>query len=225
VNVKTLRNLFLVLLGILAAAGAGAASAGPAADPQESELATRVRKEILGLPYYGVFDLITFEVGDEGVVTLGGYVYEAVLQKTAEKTVRKVEGVTEVRNRIEVLPVSISDDDLRWGVYWAIYRDSPLSRYGSAVDMIGGWRPGFRPWGRGFRRWDLYGRPPWSVAPFWGMEPLGSHAIHILVKGGAVSLVGVVDHQADKDLAALKARGVFGVRAVENAIEVAPDAP
>jgi hypothetical protein len=217
---QTLRTIILTLLAILAAAVAGAAEPS-LPDLEESDIARDVRKEILGLPYYGVFDLITFEVSDEGVVTLGGYVYEGTLKKSAERAVKKVKAVKEVENRIKLLPVSMHDDDVRWGVFWAIYRDSSLFRYGSAADfMIGGWRPGFRPWGWSYRRWDAFRRPRWAGAPFWGLEPIGSHAIHIIVRHGEVTLVGVVDTQVDKDLAGLKARGVFGVRKVENDLQV-----
>lgn len=41
-------------------------------------------------------------------------------------------------------------------------------------------------------------------------------AIRIIVDGGNVRLVGVVDRLEDKELAGLKAKGVFGVREVVN---------
>jgi hyperosmotically inducible protein len=44
--------------------------------------------------------------------------------------------------------------------------------------------------------------------------------IHIVVKNGHVTLEGVVDSQADKDLAYLKANGVPGVFSVENHLQV-----
>jgi osmotically-inducible protein OsmY len=44
--------------------------------------------------------------------------------------------------------------------------------------------------------------------------------IHIIVKNGHVTLEGVVDSQADKDSAALRANGVSGVFSVENHLMV-----
>jgi osmotically-inducible protein OsmY len=44
--------------------------------------------------------------------------------------------------------------------------------------------------------------------------------IHIIVKGGHVTLEGVVNSQADKDLANVKASGVPGVFSVENHLVV-----
>jgi hyperosmotically inducible protein len=47
------------------------------------------------------------------------------------------------------------------------------------------------------------------------MEPLGDYPIHIIVKGGKITLLGVVDSEADKTVAGMRARdvpGAFGVR-------------
>jgi osmotically-inducible protein OsmY len=45
--------------------------------------------------------------------------------------------------------------------------------------------------------------------------------IHIIVKGGHVTLEGQVNTQADKDAAALRANTVPGVFSVENNLRVA----
>jgi hyperosmotically inducible protein len=47
-------------------------------------------------------------------------------------------------------------------------------------------------------------------------------AIHIVVKNGHVQLVGVVDNQADKDQAGIRANGVPNVFSVENDLQVVP---
>jgi hyperosmotically inducible periplasmic protein len=52
------------------------------------------------------------------------------------------------------------------------------------------------------------------------MEPVGDFAIHIIVKNGQVTLAGVVDNEADKNLAGLKANGVFGAFKVTNDLQV-----
>jgi osmotically-inducible protein OsmY len=52
---------------------------------------------------------------------------------------------------------------------------------------------------------------------------LGSYAaIHIVVKNGHVSLEGVVDSQADKDAASIRAKGVPNVFSVDNNLKVEP---
>lgn len=78
----------------------------------KAKIERMVRKEILSLPYYGVFDAIGFEVNN-GTVTLNGYVLRPYTRKDAEESVKDLEGVTNVVNNIEVLPLSPSDDRLR----------------------------------------------------------------------------------------------------------------
>jgi BON domain len=173
---------------------------------EEPRAVQEIRRELARLPQYSVFDLVAFDY-EKGMVTLGGYVTDPSLKRAAEKAVQHIEGVERATNTIEVLPNSISDDDLRWEVYRAIYRDSPLSRYGDADDALGASRTRSSGWGRD--------------RAFPGMEPVGPKAIHIIVNRGNVILAGVVDSTQDKQLAELKARGVFGVRKVVNDLEVA----
>src|SRR5207237_2666990 len=53
------------------------------------------------------------------------------LKSDAENVVKRIEGVNEVINKIEVLPLSPMDDQIRMAVYRAIYGDPALStRYG-----------------------------------------------------------------------------------------------
>lgn len=100
---------------------------GPA---DEAKMVREVRHQLVTLPYYSVFDDIGFTVNG-GTVTLVGQVVMPVVKDDAGKVVRKVEGVSNVVNDIEVLPLSPNDDRIRRGVYRAIYGDSTLStRYG-----------------------------------------------------------------------------------------------
>ena len=82
------------------------------------------------LPYYGgAFDVIGFRV--EGYnVTLYGYVVHATLKSDAEHVIKKIEGVEQVNNRIEILPPSPMDDQLRFRLFRAIYGYPALQRYG-----------------------------------------------------------------------------------------------
>jgi len=193
-----------------------------------------VRKHLMSLPYYGVFDLLTFKV-DNGMVTLGGYVFNDSLKKDAEREAREVKGVTEVQNMIEIAPNLPLDNDIRHGVYHAIYGDAALSRYGTPDSELLSMRPGFRPWdggfgglGRGFGGRSLAGPrfgPTLMGAPFYGYDPVGNYAIHILVKNRVVTLAGVVDNDGDKTLVALKARTVANVLQVNNELQVTAKPP
>ncbi len=96
----------------------------------ENKIIKEVRHALVTLPYYGVFDDLAFRV-DGGTVTLLGAVTQPVLKSDAERTVKRVEGVNQVVNNIEVLPLSPMDDHIRRAVYRAIYGDPALSdRYG-----------------------------------------------------------------------------------------------
>jgi hyperosmotically inducible protein len=100
---------------------------GPA---NESRLVQEVRHQLVRLPYYGVFDDLGFQVNGS-TVTLLGQVTQPVLKDDAGRAVKKIEGVTNVVNNIEVLPLSPNDDNIRRGVYRAIYGDPNIStRYG-----------------------------------------------------------------------------------------------
>jgi hyperosmotically inducible protein len=96
----------------------------------EAKMTKEVRHQLVMLPYYSVFDDLGFTVNG-GTVTLVGEVVMPVVKDDAGKAVKKVEGVTNVVNNIEVLPLSPNDDHIRRGVYRAIYGDATLStRYG-----------------------------------------------------------------------------------------------
>jgi hyperosmotically inducible protein len=88
-----------------------------------------VRHELVMLPYYGVFDNLAYSVAPDGTVTLLGQVARPVLKSDAENAVKRIEGVTNVVNNIEVLPTSITDDRIRRAAYRAIYGNSVLNQY------------------------------------------------------------------------------------------------
>ena len=92
----------------------------PASDTAMTKTEQQVRKEILMLPNYNVFDTFSFRL-DGDAVTLMGKVTRPALKSDAENAVRRIEGVTSVNNQIEVLPLSPNDDRLRLSLYRAIY--------------------------------------------------------------------------------------------------------
>jgi len=93
-----------------------------------ADLVREVRHELMLLPYYGVFDNLTYRV-DGHSVTLLGQVREPRLKSDAEKAVRSIERVETIDNQIEVLPVSSSDDSIRLATYRAVYGHTALQRY------------------------------------------------------------------------------------------------
>lgn len=214
-----LRRSVVAGVTLLAAASLPAAAQQAA---QSTPLEKAVRKQLRSLPNYGVFDLLTFKVTPGGVATVGGYVIMPQLKTDAVKAMKEVMGVTNVEDKIEVAPVNIQDDELRRKIYNAIYHDPLLSRYGTAADEAAASRAIFAPWGDRYHDFGEFRGARWGAAPYFGNEPVGNYAIHILVKNGVVTLAGVVDSEADKSTAGINTKKVFGVLTLNNDLHVRP---
>jgi hyperosmotically inducible periplasmic protein len=94
----------------------------------KGDIAQEVRHELVMLPYYSIFDNLSYRV-DGNTVTLFGAVTRPTLKSDAENVVKRIEGVTQVNNQIEVLPLSPMDNRIRLAEYRAIYGYGPLQRY------------------------------------------------------------------------------------------------
>lgn len=103
-------------------------AAAPAEVQDLSRVEQQIRRQLVTLPFYSVFDNMSFQV-DGSKVTLMGKVTRPVLKSDAEKAVLNIEGISEVDNQIKVLPVSSNDDQIRMAAYRAIYGQAALSRY------------------------------------------------------------------------------------------------
>jgi hyperosmotically inducible protein len=189
---------FISVLALAIALVAGAPQAQSVSVKQTTE---SVRRALERLPYYGVFDFLAFTV-ERGTVTLHGYAYRGSLKSEAESAVKRVSGVDEVANKIELLPASQNDDRIRWATFYNIYTDDFLSRYA--------------PGGAMAARYDAL-----RFRQFPGMQPFGTYPIHIIVKNGRTTLLGVVDNESDKTVAGFRARDVGQVFSVENDLVVA----
>jgi hyperosmotically inducible periplasmic protein len=99
--------------------------ANRSAGPEMSRVEREVRKELVTLPFYSLFDNFMFKVEGE-TVTLLGKVSRPTLKSDAENVVKRIEGVSKVVNQIEVLPLSPNDDGLRLALYHSIYGHNVL---------------------------------------------------------------------------------------------------
>ena len=185
---------------------APAPAAGPSDAQQQQmlQLAEAVRRSIATNTLYGVFDYIHFAIQGNTVI-LRGWASRPLLRSSVENTVRRINGVGNVVNEIEVLPLSPNDDRIREAVYNAIYR-GPLARYTS--NRGGAARIGRNSVAR--RAGGITNDPPF-----------GWHAIRIIVNRGNVILAGVVDNEGDFNLAGIRANTVPGVFSVDNQIQIA----
>ena len=122
----TLSSSLLLALGALAKEKTTDLEAGKGT---QQWLTKEVRHELVLLPYYTVFDDLSYRV-DGSTVELSGQVTRPTLKSDAERVVKKIEGVSNVVNNIDVLPLSPNDDRIRFAVYRALYAgNSTLFRY------------------------------------------------------------------------------------------------
>ena len=121
--------MFLALTAAGTAQEPGApAQATTGSQRMQERITHEVRHELVMLPQLTIFDNLQYKV-DGSTVTLMGQVTNAVLKDSAEKVVKRIEGVESVNNRIEVLPASQNDDRIRRQVAHAIFNDNRLFRY------------------------------------------------------------------------------------------------
>jgi osmotically-inducible protein OsmY len=105
------------------------ASAQSAADGVAGKLDRAVRQ----CPQVTIFDDIDARV-DGSSVLLTGKVTARSKREEIERRVAKIEGVSEVRNEISVLPPLSSDDELRHRVARAIYGNPAFWSYAAMVN-------------------------------------------------------------------------------------------
>lgn len=179
---KRKRKLMIGAISLLTFAILGLAQdrEQPTAKSQE-RITKEVRHQLLMLPYFGVFDNISFKV-DGYTVTLLGEVVRPSLKSDAGDAAKRVEGVEKVDNQIDVLPPSPMDNGLRRRLYREIYGYPALQKYALGVQK----------------------------------------PIRIIVKNGRVTLEGVVDNDADKNFAGVRANSVPGIFSVTNNLQVVP---
>ena len=173
------RTIQTIALAAALALGAAPVFAGTG-NPPAQDLPSQVLHQLVMIPYYSVFDDLNFSV-DNGVVTLTGDVVNPVVRTDAAGSIKHLAGVTQVVNKINILPPSSMDNHIRAAEYRAIFGYSDMYRYAM------------------------------------GAIP----SIHIIVDFGHVTLVGVVNSDADKNVANIRANSVPGVFSVTNNLRVA----
>jgi hyperosmotically inducible periplasmic protein len=130
-KMKTIMKKMLALAAAVVIATSAAVAAPMIGDETEQsykQVSKRVRHELVTLPYFGVFDNLAYKV-EGNTVTLYGQVVRPSTRNDAERRVARIKGVERVVNRIEVLPLSRFDDDVRINTYRTLARTGGLYRY------------------------------------------------------------------------------------------------
>jgi len=100
---------------------------------QETQLAQQVRHALLMLPYYSIWDDLTFSLNGSVVTLQGSCPPEPPwdIRKDAEAAVKRVKGVTQVINKMTLQPLSQMDWQIRRAEERAIYGNPEIGdRYG-----------------------------------------------------------------------------------------------
>jgi osmotically-inducible protein OsmY len=126
-------SMFARFIAAFAVVLAVCAPAWAAEDRKDLQVGRDVSKQVLTYPQFSIFDSVHMQV-DNGVVTLTGKVTMPYKKNDIEKRVAKIDGVHQVINKIDVLPVSSFDDELRFRIARAIYGNSNFWSYGSMVN-------------------------------------------------------------------------------------------
>jgi hyperosmotically inducible protein len=172
-RVIMLKNAAAIVLAIVVSA----ATAASAQERKDLQIFRDISEQVNRYTQFTIFDNVEAEVTN-GRIVLTGAVTMPYKKDDIERRVRAVDGVAAVENRIEVLPVSTMDDELRYRIARAIYGNSA----------------------------------------FWNYAAMANPPIHIVVKNGHVTLVGVVNNNVERMLARSLATG-FGEFDVRNALK------
>ena len=238
------RNAALLL------AMAGFAVAGSASVTSDAALQQKVQGKLKNKEFQQVI-----VKSNNGIVTLTGTVEKYQAKVDAEKKAKKVAGVKEVDDEIQVAGKDVADAQLqatlnrklsydRWG-YGHVFNNVVATVHNGTVTLDGSVRfdadrdsalalvnsePGVKDVisqvkllpasisddelrAREFRA--LYGD---AALGRYGTDP--ASPIRIVVSNGHVKLYGTVDSEADKNIAGIRANGVFGAFSVENLLVV-----
>lgn len=109
--------------------------ARPALAGQQTDLALadRVAQIVRQYVHFGIFDDINIRV-DNRSVTLTGRVTMPYKRDDIAARVKKIDGVRDLTNNVEILPVSQYDSDLRDRLARAIYGHPSFRHYASMVN-------------------------------------------------------------------------------------------
>ena len=103
-------------------------AAAASADPKDYQLLKDVAASVDRYTQFTIFDDVSASV-HEGVVTLTGKVTMPYKRDDLEKRIARVDGIREVHNLIQVLPVSTFDDALRYRIARSIYGHTNFWNY------------------------------------------------------------------------------------------------
>src|SRR5438874_786654 len=126
---KEMKFSVLKKVVLAAAMSVGLAAAATNTSFGDADNAEKAAHEMRMYSRYTIWDNINLRVNN-GNLGLLGQVSEPYKKADLQRLVQRIPGAASVTNELQVLPLSSMDNQLRWQVARAIYRDPVLSRYG-----------------------------------------------------------------------------------------------
>ena len=123
-----LKKVFISACAAAMLAGGMVTTARAEATTTDMQIRNEVEQKLSRYVFYTIFDDVQGTIRN-GVVTLTGHVTAPYKASEMANLVKRVSGVSEVDNKIETLPVSMFDDELRVGIARAIYRNPTFWNY------------------------------------------------------------------------------------------------
>jgi hyperosmotically inducible periplasmic protein len=93
-----------------------------------NQIVEQARRRLRNCYAYSVYDYVEFEAHGNTLIA-SGEVTQPYKKESINYSVAHIKGVAAIDNKIQVLPLSSFDDDLRTGVARAIYDDPQFSEY------------------------------------------------------------------------------------------------
>jgi hyperosmotically inducible protein len=100
---------------------------------QDRRLADEISRAVSSYTRLTIFDDVSGGV-ENGIVTLRGKVTMPYKKNDLADRISRIDGVQEVANLIEVLPVSVEDDNLRYRIARAIYGNPSFWNYAAMAN-------------------------------------------------------------------------------------------
>jgi hyperosmotically inducible protein len=127
---KLFSKKIVLLAAVLAVSFIGANAQSNSTDARP--LSVQIEKKLANMPYYEVFDYISFDI-QVSTVYLNGKVLNGMNKSMAENIVKDLPGVEKVVNNIEILPAGGLDNSIRRELLRSITNRGGLARYVSST--------------------------------------------------------------------------------------------
>ena len=122
------KRVLTLMAGFALMALSGTVAYADTGDKKDLQVFNDISKAVNRYVHFTVFDNVDATVKN-GVVTLTGQVTMPFKRDDIERRVSRVDGVTQVNDKITILPVSQFDDQLRYRIARAIYTNPNFWNY------------------------------------------------------------------------------------------------